>query len=310
MPVNSADLDAYLRWLRVERGLSPHTRRAYGAELRRLQCFLTERAGGARPLADASLLELRAYLASRPPGAAATQARRVACIRGYFRYLVRSKLRDDDPSARLDSPKVPRRLPRHLEVDEASDLVENPTQQGWYRLRNLALLELAYGAGLRASELAALDRGDLNLGEGTVLVRSGKGGRQRKVPFGPPAARALERWLADPPDCSEGDPVFLNRHRRRLSVRSVHRIVRDAGVANGLAGVHPHALRHSFATHLLAGGADLRSIQELLGHASLSTTQRYTHVSAAQLIDAHRKAHPHAHVATEDPEPDTGNGQS
>ncbi len=299
----SVSLGRYLEWLRVERGLSPHTLRAYGAELRHLERFLAERSGAEDPLVEASLTSLRAYLASRPPGAKATHARRIAALRGYYRWLVRCELREDDPTSRLQGPKVPRSLPRFLQVDEASELVENPTQGGWYRIRNIALLELGYGAGLRASELAALDRGDIDLPERLVLVRAGKGGKQRRVPFGPPAERALERWLAER-EGGPASPLFLNRHGGRLSVRAIHRIVRDAGVNNGVAGVHPHALRHSFATHLLGNGADLRSIQELLGHASLSTTQRYTHVSMEQLIEAHRQAHPHARADTDDREPD------
>jgi site-specific recombinase XerD len=285
-------LERYLVWLRVERGLSPHTLRAYGAELRQLETFLLKRGGGGDVLLTAGLPALRAYLATRPAAAPATSARRIAALRGLYRFLVRSELRADDPTARLESPRVPRHLPRFLQVDEASTLVENPTQRGWYRLRNKALLELAYGAGLRASELSAIDCGDLEPAERLVLVREGKGRKQRRVPYGPPAAAALRDWLAVHP---QGDQpaLFLNRHGGRLSVRAIHRVVRDAGVNNGLVGVHPHALRHSFATHLLAEGADLRSIQELLGHASLSTTQRYTHISVEQLSEAHRRAHPH-----------------
>ena len=296
-------LHRYLEFLRVERGLSPHTLRAYGSELRSLHRFLVDRGLGSDPLDRASLSELRGYLASRPAGSHATNARRIAALRGYYRYLVRSDQRVDDPTARLVGPKVPRHLPRFLQVDEASEVVENPTQQGWYRLRNVALLELAYGAGLRASELAALNRGDLDLEERLVSVRAGKGRKQRLVPFGPPAARALVRWL-DERDLGRDQPAFLNRDGGRLSVRAIHRIVRDAGVNNGVAGVHPHALRHSFATHLLSQGADLRSIQELLGHASLSTTQRYTHISMDQLSEAHRRAHPHARPAPDGELPD------
>jgi site-specific recombinase XerD len=281
--------------MRVERGASPHTLRAYRGELGRLDAFLQERGGGGgEALARALLHDLRAFLASRPPSAPASQSRRLAALRSFYRYLVRADLRTDDPSARLRSPRVPRRVPRVLQVDEASELVENPTQEGWFRLRNEALLELGYGAGLRAAELAALDRGDVDLAQGLVLVRAGKGGKPRQVPFGPPAARALAAWLDEQPDAARNSALFLNRHRRRLSVRAIHRIVRDAGASSGIMGVHPHTLRHSFATHMLADGADLRSIQELLGHRSLSTTQRYTHVSVAQLLDAHRRAHPHA----------------
>jgi integrase/recombinase XerC len=299
--VGGGVLSRFLEWMRVERGASPHTLRAYRGELGRLDAFLQERRGGrgaregrGEALADASLHELRAFLASRPPSAPASQSRRLAVLRSFYRYLVRADLRPDDPSARLRGPRVPRRVPRVLQVDEASELVENPTQEGWFRLRNEALLELGYGAGLRAAELAALNRGDLDLAEGLVLVRAGKGNKQRQVPFGPPAARALAAWMDEQPDAAAQAPLFLNRHRGRLSVRAIFRIVRDAGVNNGLMGVHPHALRHSFATHMLADGADLRSIQELLGHRSLSTTQRYTHVSVQQLLEAHRRAHPHA----------------
>ncbi len=290
----SESLQRYLEWLRVERGLSPHTLRAYSSELCRLERFLVERGAQGEASRRAGIASLRAYLASRPAGAQATNARRIAALRGYYRYLVRFGLREDDPTARLEGPKVARPLPRFLQVEEASTVVENPNQEGWYRLRNVALLELAYGSGLRASELAALDRRDPDLEEGLVLVRSGKGGKQRRVPFGPPAADALRLWLAELPDAPRDAPLFLNRFRTRLSVRAIHRIVREAGVANGVAGVHPHALRHSFATHLLSEGADLRSIQEMLGHASLSTTQRYTHLSVEQLLEAHRRAHPHA----------------
>ena len=181
-------------------------------------------------------------------------------------------------------------MPRFLDAAEASQLVENPTQQGWFALRNAALLELLYGAGLRVGEGAALDRSDIDLDDCLVHVRKGKGHKQRRVPFGAPARLALEAWLRVHPG---GAPLFLNRFESRLSTRAMHRIVRDSGVVNAQANVHPHALRHSCATHLLAGGADLRAIQEQLGHASLSTTQRYTHVSVERLMEVHRKAHPH-----------------
>ncbi len=291
----------------MERGLSPHTRRAYGAELRRLRAFLEERQADPTGSPDSGLLsaglvQLRSYLAAHAGGAPATSSRRVAALRGFFRFLLREGLRADDPSSRLRTPRVPRNVPRFLQADEASELVENPTQTGWFRLRNAALLELAYGAGLRAAELAALDRRDVDLDAGLVHVRAGKGGKPRQVPFGPPAGRALECWLDSSGERSS-PALFLNRDRGRLSVRAIHRIARDAGVNNGLVGVHPHALRHSFATHMLSSGADLRSIQELLGHASLSTTQRYTHLSIEQLSAAHRRAHPHARVEAHGADP-------
>ncbi len=281
-------LGRFLESIRVEHEGSPHTLRAYGRDLARLSAFLDARGTG---LERADLHDLRAFLAREGGRAPATLSRRLAALRGFYRFLVREGLRADDPTARLAGPRVPLRIPRFLEVDEASEVVEEPAQQGWFLVRNRAMLELAYGSGLRASELSGLDRTDLDLEGRLVRVRRGKGRKDRRVPFGPPAARALAAWI----DLSGGDqgPLFLNRHHDRLSPRAVHRIVHAAGVRHGLAGVHPHVLRHSFATHLLAGGADLRAIQEMLGHASLSTTQRYAHVSLETLVETHRRAHPH-----------------
>ena len=294
-------LSRFLEHMRVERGASVHSLRAYGRDLERLDAFLIGQAGLPGGLSQAELGHLRAFLA-RQGGAAPSVARRLAAIRGFYRYLLRQGLREDDPSARLRGPKVPRRVPRFLEQDEAAEVVENPDQAGWYAARNRALLELAYGAGLRAAELAALDCRDVDLEQRMVEVMEGKGSKQRRVPFGPPAARAIGRWLAQRPAAPEGQALFLNCHRGRLSVRAIHRITRNAGVRAGLVGVHPHALRHSFATHMMAEGADLRSIQEMLGHASLSTTQRYTHVSTARLLEVHRRSHPHARRDEDDDE--------
>ena len=282
-------LSRYLGWLRIVKGASPHTLRAYRGDLLALQASLEERG---KTLQGAELADLRAYLARRSDGALSSVARRVAAVRGYYRFLVRSGERPESPAERLRTPKVPQRVPRFLEVEEACGMVENPVQKEWFALRNRALLELAYGAGLRASELASLDREHVDIEDHIVDVRHGKGGQQRRVPFGPPAAVALGEWLS----ASQGRALFLNRFGTRLSVRAIHRIIRDSGVKNGLVGVHPHALRHSFATHLLAGGADLRAIQEMLGHQSLSTTQRYTHLSVEQLMDTHRRAHPHGRL--------------
>jgi integrase/recombinase XerC len=281
------DLQHYLDYLAVLRGASPNTLRAYGRDLERALDFLhQERSRNAR---SARTVDLRAFLARLDAASPASLARRISVLRGFFSFLLREGVRDDDPAERLHPPKVPRRVPNFLDADEASEIVENPAQEDWFQLRNRALLELAYGAGLRVSELAALDRDDVDLYERIVDVRHGKGGKQRRVPFGPPAVEALRAWL----EVCHGPALFQNRHGGRLSVRAMHRITWRAGLKNGVAGLHPHALRHSFATHLLAGGADLRSIQEMLGHASLSTTQRYTHVSVEQLIAVHRASHPH-----------------
>jgi len=279
--------------LDAERGYSTHTLRAYRANLQSLSDYVE---GHGKTLQMASLTDLRGWLsrqrvgtqANSKPLAPATMARKVAAVRSFYRWMIREKFMDASPAARLKSPKIPRKTPRFLDVPEAAAVVEQPNQQGWFLDRNRALLELMYGAGLRVSEAVSLDVVDLDLRNRLVRVM-GKGQKERIVPFGPPAAEALKHWLKQR---TPTGPIFLNRYHKRLSARSAWRIVREAGAANGVTGLHPHALRHSCATHLLGSGADLRAIQEQLGHASLSTTQRYTHVDAAHLLKVYRAAHP------------------
>ena len=295
-----ADLTRWLESLVAERGASPHTLRAYEGDLSLLSHFL---AGRGRALRHTTLADLRGWLATSqaPDGhawTASTMSRRVAAARTFFRWMVRTGLLDASPAERLSAPRVPRHVPRFLDVDEAAHVVEEPTQDGPLRLRNQALLELLYGAGLRVGEAVALDLAHVDLTERLVRVM-GKGGKQRIVPFGPPAAEALRIWMAT---LETDGALFRNRDGGRLSARSAWRITRDAGAANGQPGVHPHMLRHSCATHLLSGGADLRGIQEQLGHASLSTTQRYTHVDAAHLLGVYRAAHPRSARADEEDE--------
>jgi len=293
------DLGRWLQHLRVERRLSEHTLRAYGSDLRSLA---TNAAEQGVELRGVDLIHLRRWLALHrgsdrrgARAAPATVARRIAAVRAFYGWLLDEELISVDPTLRLGRPKVPRRAPRFLDVDEAADVVERPTQSGRLHLRNRALLELIYGAGLRVSEAMALDWKALQLEERLVRVR-GKGDRERVVPMGREAAAALEAWR----DVSAHQgAVFRNRSGTRLSTRSAWRIVRDAGASQGVTGLHPHALRHSCATHLLGAGADLRSIQEQLGHARLSTTQRYTHVDAAHLLRVYRGAHPHGSSATD-----------
>ena len=293
----------WLLILRAEAGASKHTQQAYAADLRTLLAHLRAQD---RTLASATLYDLRGWLAAgrqsgapdRPPRrlSPATISRRIAAVRNFYDWMVRTDQRADNPAARLRAPKVPRKTPRFLDVNEAAEVVENPTQGGRFQIRNRALLELLYGSGVRVGEAVALDVTDIDLDQRLVTVRQGKGRRDRVVPFGPPAARALAAWIRVMG--GEG-ALFRNKNGGRLSARSVRRIVRDAGIKNGIARVHPHALRHSCATHLLGAGADLRSIQEQLGHASLSTTQRYTHVDAAHLIEVYRSAHPRARRSPE-----------
>jgi integrase/recombinase XerC len=295
---------AFEGFLRDERNLSPHTRRAYLSDLRQLQAFT----GGA--VARATGDDVRDFLASlhgeRHPS---TLGRKLASLRGFFRYALRSGWRHDDPTAGLQAPRTPKRLPRPLGVDDCVTLIERgeaetPPEAGSRdderARRDRALVELLYGAGLRVSELAGLDVGDLDPARGDVRVL-GKGGTERIVPLPREARRALEAYLARRAAGRDAaTPLFTALRARdggpaRLGVRDVRRVLRRRARQAGVEGrVHPHRLRHSYATHLLDMGADLREIQELLGHKSLSTTEKYTAVSMERLADVYDRAHPRA----------------
>ncbi len=272
---------SYLDHLRAERGASPHTRRAYEAELSSLQAKLSPRG-----IFEATTADLRGWLA-RAELAPSSLARRISCLKGFWRWAQREGLAAHSPAERLRPPRVKPPLPRVLQVDEAARAVEAPAFA-----RDRALFEVAYGAGLRVSELVSLDMGDLQLEAGLVTVRRGKGGKGRVVPLGEGAVSALRAHLVA--DGQGEGPVFLNQRGGRLSSRSAWSIVNEEALRAGLPDVHPHALRHSFATHLLSAGADIRSIQEMLGHSSLGTTQRYTQVDLDALQLAYRSAHPRA----------------
>ena len=298
-------LRRYLRHLRDERNLSPNTLRAYRRDLERFLAFLATDYLGREPAAisprDADGLAVRSYLAglARAEVGARSRARALSALRGLFRYAVREGDRPDDPTAGVPAPKQPHHLPRHLRPGEIEQLIEAADGDEPLARRDRALLELLYASGLRVGELVGLDWGDIDL-EGRVLRVLGKGGRERMVPFGRPAESTLRRWLESWGEAGRAaedarEPVFLNHRGGRLTDRSVRRIldryVKRAALA---AGVHPHTLRHTFATHLLEGGADLRAIQELLGHSSLSTTQKYTHLELDRLLSVYRESHPRA----------------
>jgi site-specific recombinase XerD len=266
-----------------------HTLRAYEGTLGRLAAHLAE---SEQSFATANRGDLRAFLFKVGRGRApATLARHVSAIKAFYRWALKLGYVDVSPADGLRPPRAGRRLPRFLSIEEASRVCEEGAPTSEQGLRDRAIVELLYGAGLRVSEVASLDHGDLDLARRIVMVREGKGGKERHVPFGAAAAQALGDYFATSPGAG---PLFLNRRGTRLSTRSIYDIVRKAGESAGVPRVHPHALRHSFATHLLDGGADLRAIQEMLGHSSLSTTQRYTHVNVDALLRTYRDAHPHA----------------
>ena len=242
--------------------------------------------------------------------ARSSAARRLAAIRSFGRWLRREEHVERDPGALMATPKQDRKLPARLEEPEMARLIEAPDGSTPLGRRDRAILELFYASGLRLAELAGLGLEDIDLGNRRLRVL-GKGGKERIVPFTRAAAAALRAWLPDRGDLARGDggaaaarrprgraaaePLFVNYRGGRLSTRSVDRLVRRHAAAAGTRrGISPHALRHSFATHLLERGADLRAIQEMLGHARISTTQRYTHVSAAQLLSVYKKTHPKA----------------
>ena len=297
-------LRAFLRYLALNRNASAHTVRAYQSDLSQLVA-VTAASAGVKPneLQPGHLdrAAIRRFLAElhKAGQSRATAARKLAAARTFLRYLRREELIDGDPGALVAAPKREVRMPAHLSETEMEALLGAASGDSPLGRRDRAILELFYASGLRVSELAGLGLEDIDLARKMVRVL-GKGRKERFVPFNTSTARALRGYLerrpAGPPASGRrADALFVNHRGGRLTVRSIDRIVRRyVAATSARTGISPHALRHSFATHLLQRGADLRVIQELLGHARLSTTQRYTHVNAAQLVDVYRKAHPRA----------------
>ena len=292
-------IQEYLAYLRVERGSSPNTVSAYEHDLRDYADFLAKRGvddvdGISRQdVADyeADLFE-RAYAAS-------TVERHLSSVKSFHRFLVREGMAEHNPTDTVQLPKTPERLPDVLSIEQVDEMLSQPLEPGPLPLRNRAILEVLYGCGLRVSELTGLDLKDLALEEGFLLVL-GKGDKERVSPISGTALAALRSYLEEGrsqlvnPAAKPTAAVFLNARGGRLSRQSVHRIVADAGQTIGVEGLHPHTLRHSFATHMLEGGADLRVIQEILGHSDLSTTQIYTHVDRSHIREEYLSAHPRA----------------
>lgn len=280
--------------------MSPHTLAAYRRDLEQLTAFVERETGRIPEVADIDHLLLRRFLALLGKRAKKSSVgRKLAAIRSFFRFLVRLGVVEKNPAELIATPKKENRLPFHLDIDQVTTLVEAPQDEDKHVLRDRAVLELLYSCGLRVSELTGLAIGDLDLSGGMVRVL-GKGGKERIVPVGSRAIEAVRKYLEGRGDPAVSGPLFLNTRGRRINRRSVARIV-DTHVLRIAAfkRISPHILRHTFATHMLEGGADLRAIQELLGHASLSTTQKYTHVGIDRLMEVYDKAHPKAHTKKE-----------
>jgi integrase/recombinase XerC len=278
----------FSEYLRYEKGVSRHTLQAYLSDLRQFRVFL-----GEIPPAKVDAERIRHYVASLFRGIHPSSiSRKVSALRTFFRFLVRSEAIRMSPAEELVLPKIPKRLPRFLIQDEAVQLVEFVSGDGPSVLRDRAMMELLYGSGLRVGELMGLDLRDLDREGAWVRVR-GKGNKERVIPVGTKALAAIDLYLQKRGE--NPGPFFTNSSAKRLTCRSIQRIVKKWALKAGLMKrTTPHTLRHSFATHLLEEGADLRGIQELLGHSSLSTTQRYTQVSVQRLMEVYDKAHPKA----------------
>ncbi|MBI5527396.1 MAG: tyrosine recombinase XerC [Deltaproteobacteria bacterium] len=294
------------RYLEAERGTSKHTVAAYCADLWLFFAFLADKNVRCETVGDMGHIEpvhVRGFVASRfSVNAAASNARRLSAVKMYFRYLVRRGLIEHNPADGVRSPKTPRMLPKFLTVDEAGALMSAPPPDTPAGARDRAILEILYASGLRVSELVGLNLRDADLEYRAVRVL-GKGAKERVVPFGSKADEALRRWLEVRPKMARpgsGDAMFLNQRGGRLMRRGVARMIDRYVLLTAMSrNISPHVLRHSFATHMLGAGADLRGIQELLGHVSLSTTQRYTHVTVDQLMRVYDQAHPHAQKKAE-----------
>ncbi|MBI3324071.1 MAG: tyrosine recombinase XerC [Candidatus Omnitrophica bacterium] len=282
----------FVRYLSVERNASPHTQRSYHDDLLEFFRFL-----GHGRIAGIGPLEIRRFLAHQSTRGLAkrTISRRLSCVRSFFRYLCREGTLTENPAVSVPSPRLERRLPTFLDEAQMLRLLAAPPTDTWQGLRDRALLEMLYSTGMRVSELTGLNTDDVDAISETVLVR-GKGKKERLCPVGKHALRALQRYLAARPvKLKVPYALFVSQKLTRLTARHADRLLaRHAKQAQIPVPITPHSLRHTFATHLLDRGADLRSVQELLGHASLSTTQIYTHVTAQRLKKVYDQAHPRA----------------
>ena len=322
-------IDEFTRHLSLERNLSAHTLRNYLSDISQFHEYLLgvfkKDALSSEDLRKVDHIIIRGFLSSMfEKGLSKTSvARKISAIRTFFNYMCREGTLVNNPGKMVSTPKRGKTLPRFLSVDEANRLMGSPAGSDIMSVRDRAILETFYSAGLRIGEIVAINLEDLNLSDGLIKVK-GKGRKERIVPVGEKAVTAIKKYLASSchPELVSGSqtmqsheipkqvrddrnarfagekgyPLFLNKYGKRITTRSIHRIVVKYKKLSGLWDITPHSLRHSFATHLLEGGADLRSVQEMLGHASLSTTQRYTHVSMDKLMEVYDKAHPRGKI--------------
>ncbi|MBS1112937.1 MAG: xerC [Nitrospirae bacterium] len=282
-------IDTFIRYLDLEKGASTHTLRAYRKDLKEFYESVKCEPD------NLDIIDLRGFIAGQIQKGLhkTTVSRRLSSIRSFFKFLSREGHLKTNPAKLVSNPKVPKLLPRFLSVDDVFSLVEKPEGIGFIPARNRAVLELLYSSGLRVSELAGINTDDIHIKESLIKIK-GKGKKERIVPIGSKAIDAMKSYIIERMLLkSKERALFLNRMGKRLTDRGVRRIVVKYAQALGIHGrIGPHTLRHSFASHLLQGGADLRVIQELLGHSSLSTTQKYTHLNITHLMDVYDKAHP------------------
>ena len=306
----------FIHYLTSEKNASPHTCRCYQKDLEEFESFLKSSGMYLSPSGDIEMgkvdrIGLRKYLSFlHRRNKKSSIARKVSTLRSFYKYLVRERLVPSNPAKAVSTPKVEKPLPTTLTVDEAFRLMEAPVEKR--RLRDRAILELLYSSGIRVGELVGVNVNQLDEDLGIVKVM-GKGRKERIVPVGLKAIEALKAYLQERGDVGEEEPLFINSRGGRLTARSIGRLVKKYTKRSGIfRKVSPHSLRHTFATHLLDAGADIREIQEMLGHASLSTTQRYTHLSLGKLMEVYDKAHPRSFKTTNpspSPPPQRGEGR-
>jgi len=287
-------LAAYSEYLQVERQVSAHTLSAYRSDLAKVLDFAQQQ--GLASWRDLQVLQLRELVAELHKGGLTGRsiARLLSAVRGLYAYLVREGICQHDPAAGIRPPKGPRKLPKVLDVDRAQQLLDSPVADDFSACRDHAILELLYSSGLRLSELVGLNIADIDLQQGLVVVL-GKGNKQRMLPVGSKAVAAIQHWLTVRGQTKTDDQaLFIGVRGRRMSPQLVRERVRQAGARDLGQHLHPHMLRHSFASHILESSHDLRAVQELLGHADISTTQIYTHLDFQHLAQVYDQAHPRA----------------